>query len=115
MLLRIEKKAMEPDITILEFSGKITLTAERYDMEKMVDDLVRQNRRKFIFDLAGVEYIDSSGMGSIVQCFTKVKQAGGGFRVVGLQDRVRQLFKITRVDQIIPFYPTVPAALESPW
>lgn len=115
MLLRMQTKQMEPDITVIEFSGKITLTAERQDMEKAVDDLVKQSRKKVIFDLSGVEYIDSSGMGSIVQCFNRVTQAGGGFRVAGLQDRVRQLFKITRLDQIIPFYPTVPAAAEHPW
>ena len=115
MLLKIETKKIEPDITVIEFSGKITLTAERQELEALVEDLVRQNRKKIIFDLAGVEYIDSTGMGTIVFCFNKVKQAGGGIRVAALQDRVLKLFKITRLDTILSFYPTSQAAAENPW
>lgn len=115
MLLTIETRKIEPDIAVLEFAGKITMTAERQKMEQAVEDLLRQNQKKIVFDLSGVDYINSTGMGSIVFCFNKVQQAGGGFRVAGLQDRVRKLFKTTRLDTILSFYPSTQAAAESPW
>ncbi len=115
MLLNIETKKIDPDITVVQFSGKITLSAERLEIEGMVDDLVRKNQKKVIFDLAAVEYIDSSGMGTIVSCFNKVKQGGGQLRVAGTQERVTKIFKITRLDTVLAFYPSVQAAAENPW
>ncbi len=115
MLLNIESRRIDPDITVIEFSGKITMSAERLEIENMVEDLVRKNQRKVIFDLAGVEYIDSTGMGTIVVCFNKVKQGGGQLRVAGTQERVTKIFKITRLDTVLAFYPTTQAAAENPW
>ena len=115
MLLRIETKRIEPDITVLAFSGWITMTTERQRMEQMVEELVGQDNKKLILDLSAVEYIDSTGMGTIASCFTKVMRANGALRVAGSQDRVRQLFQITHLDRIIPCYPTVSVAVQSPW
>ena len=115
MLLRIEAKRIEPDITVLAFSGNITMTSERLRMEDLVEELVSQNSKKLVLDLTGVDYIDSTGMGTIAACFTKVLRANGALRVAGLQDRVSRLFEITHLDRIIPPYDTVLAAVESPW
>jgi len=115
MLLNIETKRMDPDITVIQFSGKITLSSERLEIESMVEDLVRKGQRKVIFDLAGVEYVDSTGMGTIVVCFNKIKQGGGQLRVAGTQERVTKIFKLTRLDTVLAFYPNTQAAAENPW
>ena len=109
-LLRIETRRVEPDIMVLEFTGKITMGPGSKSTEEAVLELLRHNETKFIFDLSAVEYVDSMGMGSIAYCFAKVMRAEGGFRVAGTSDRVRQLFKITRMDTVLSFYPTVAAA-----
>jgi anti-sigma B factor antagonist len=113
--LQIDTKQMEPDITVVEFAGRITMGPDSRRMETLIEDLLRKNQKKFIFDMTGVDYVDSSGMGSIAHCFTQVRHAQGGFRIAGLNGRVQQLFKITRMDTILAFYPTVAAAAESPW
>ena len=110
--LRIDKKRIEPDITVLELAGRLALGPDTRRVETMVEALLRENERKFIVDLSGVDYIDSTGMGSITFCFTRVSQTGGGLRVAGPTDRVRQLFKMTRLDTVLPIYPTVQAASE---
>ncbi|MBI3696482.1 MAG: STAS domain-containing protein [Acidobacteria bacterium] len=115
MALHIETKQMEPDVTVMEFKGKITMGLESQRIEAQVDELLRQHKTKLVFDLTGVEYVDSTGMGVIVSCFSKTSRAGGALRVAGLNDRVRQLFKITRVDTVLSFYPTAQAAAENPW
>ena len=115
MLLHVETKQIEPDVTVMEFQGKITMGLEGRRVETLVDELLREHATKLVFDLTGVEYVDSTGMGVIVSCFTKMARAGGMLRVAGLNDRVRQLFKITRVDTVLTFYPTAQAAAASPW
>lgn len=112
MILQIETKRVDPDIAVVQFAGKITLGRESQRIEVVVDELLQGGRRRFIFDLAGVDYIDSAGLGMITLCSGKVTQGGGIFRVAGAQGLAAKLFKITRLDTVIPFYPTVEAASE---
>jgi anti-anti-sigma factor len=112
MILQIDTKKVEPDIAVVQLAGKITLGRESQRIEAAVDELLKDGSRKFIFDLAGVDYIDSAGLGMITLCSGKVTQVGGIFRVAGAQGLAAKLFKITRLDTVIPFYPTVEAASE---
>jgi len=63
-----------------------------------------------ILDLSGVPYMDSAGMGLIVNHYTQCQAAGKRMVAVGVSPRVLELFKLTRVDAIIPQAPTVEAA-----
>lgn len=112
MLLQIERKQVEPDIIVLELTGKITLGRESQRLEALVKDLLQQNVRKLIFDLTAVDYVDSSGMGIVAFCYGAMREAGGQFRVAGAGGKVQNLFKITRLDTVLPVYPTVAAACE---
>jgi len=63
-----------------------------------------------ILDLSGVPYMDSAGMSLIVNHFTHCQAAGKRMVAVGVSPRVFELFKITRVDAVIPQAPTIEAA-----
>lgn len=52
-----------------------------------------------IIDLGDVGYMDSSGVGMLVQAFQKMKAADGKLRLVRMRDRVRSVFEITRLDK----------------
>ena len=110
--LQTETRRVEPDIVVLHFSGRITLGPESEILEPLVKDLLHQNERKFIFDLTGVERIDSTGAQIITDCFFTVRGAGGGLRLAGASERVARLFRITRLDTLVPLYPTVAVARE---
>jgi anti-sigma B factor antagonist len=112
-LLQTELARVEPGITVVHMTGKIVLGPDCQGLEVLVHELLKKDENKVIFDLSGVSYIDSTGMGVIVSCLSRVMKAGGGLRLAGVADRVRHLFKITRLDNIIAFYPTVLAAAES--
>ena len=113
MLLRMYTARIQPDIIVLEFSGKIITGPESQEIEKEVHSQLALNEKKFIFDLTGVDYVDSTGMGIIAQCFATVMRADGGFRVAGASGKVQQLFRTTRLDTILTFYPTVAAASQN--
>jgi anti-anti-sigma factor len=110
MLLQIEKKQVEPDITILEFTGKISLGRESQRIETMVNELLAQNSTKVIFDLSHVDYIDSAGLGIMTYCYGALKKAGGTFRLAGANGRVQKLFEFTHLDTFFSFYPDVQQA-----
>ncbi len=111
MLLEIETHDVEPDITLLRFNGKITIGRESARIEMLVKDLIAQSKKKVVFDLTGVDYIDSTGLGIITFCSACITEAGGALRVAahGLPEK---LFQVTKLDKIIRFYPTAKDACQ---
>jgi anti-sigma B factor antagonist len=63
-----------------------------------------------IFDLTGVPYMDSAGMGALINHFVHCKKNGIEMIVAGASNRVMELFKLTKVDAVIPLVATVEAA-----
>jgi anti-sigma B factor antagonist len=63
-----------------------------------------------IFDLAGVPYMDSAGLGVITNCYVSAANRGNKVIVAGTSNRVLELFKLTHVDTIIPMAASVEAA-----
>lgn len=98
---------MDPDITVLIFSGKITLGRESQRIEMLVKELLEKNQKKLVFDMSGVTYIDSTGLGIVTFCSASVREAGGALHVAGASGIAEKLFHITKLDNIIGLYPTV--------
>jgi anti-sigma B factor antagonist len=113
MLLNIQTSKIGADIVVVGVAGRITLGRECQEVEYQVEDLLKANQKKIILDFSRLEYLDSTGIGIVVMCSGKVKQAGGELRVAAAQGIVEQTLKMTSVDQILAFYPTVEAAAES--
>jgi anti-sigma B factor antagonist len=110
---QIEKKYIDPDIVLVEIAGRITLGRECQAVEWMVDELIRDNQKKVVFDLSGLEHVDSTGIGILVMCCGKMQAAGGEVRVAALQPKVAELMRVTKLNQIMVFYPTAAAAAEN--
>jgi anti-sigma B factor antagonist len=104
---------MEADIVLLKISGRITLGRECQEVEWAVEDLVRDSKKKVVVDLAGLDYVDSTGIGILVMCSGKVRAAGGELRLAALQPRIAELMRLTRLDQILHFYATAAEASEN--
>ena len=113
MLLNIEISKIGADVVVVGVAGRITLGRECQELEYQVQDLLKANHKKIIFDFSRLEFLDSTGIGIVVMCSGKVKQAGGELRVAGAQGIVEQTLKMTSVHQILALYPTVEAAAES--
>ena len=112
-MLDIQTKHVQPDIVVLEITGRITLGRESKQLEWAVESLVGEGRKKVIFDLAGVSNIDSTGIGIIVMSAAKLKKAEGELRVAGATAHVEDVLKMTNIDQVVVLHPTTAAAAAS--
>jgi anti-sigma B factor antagonist len=110
MLLNIVERKVEPDITVVELSGRLALGRESQRIETLIEELSRKGSAKVVLDLAGVEYIDSAGIGMLALISGKLKEAGGSMALVASEGRVLQLLKLTQMSAILKVSPTVDAA-----
>ncbi len=111
-MLEIQTKQLPPDIVVLEITGRITIGRECKQLEWAVDSLVREkHQKKIILDLNGVTHMDSTGIGIIVLSAGKAKEAGGELRLAGANEHIQQVLKITSVDKIVHWNPTVSEAV----
>ena len=111
MSLEFSTSRVDPDIVVVQLTGSILLWPE--GQIGVIQKLLEQNERKLILDLSGIEHMDSSGAELMFECFNTVKKTGGELRFAAPKSRVARLFQVTRLDTILPFYPTVAAACES--
>jgi anti-sigma B factor antagonist len=111
-VLEIQTRQLQPDIAVLEPTGKITIGTDCKQLEWAVESLVREGRKKVILDMTGVTTIDSTGIGIIVMSAGNAKNAGGELRVAGANEHVQQIMTMTNLAKIVAIYPTSDAAAE---
>jgi anti-anti-sigma factor len=75
-----------------------------------VGDLIAAGHVRFVIDLSGTEFIDSSGLGALVSCLKKARQAGGDLRIAGPTQQAQTVFRLTNLDRILKTVPTAESA-----
>ncbi len=114
MLLQIEEKRIEPDITVVELTGKVALGRESQRIETIVDELIKNGQLRVILDMTAVDYIDSAGIGLVALSSGKLKESGGKLIVVAPEGgRVLHLLKMTQIHLIITVCPTLADAVQA--
>src|SRR5215470_9715372 len=76
-----------------------------------LDAIIDKRPERLVVDLSDVSYIDSAGLAALIQAMQKVQGYGGKFRLAGLQETVRSIFEISRLDQVFQIFPDADAAL----
>ena len=73
--------------------------------------MIEKKPERLVVDLSRVTYIDSAGLAALIQAMQKVEAYGGKFLLAGLQETVRSIFEISRLDQVFQIFPDADAAL----
>jgi anti-sigma B factor antagonist len=84
-------------VTIVDISGRIVLGEESATLRNLVCDLLNKGHTKILFNLAEVNYIDSSGLGHLVSAFTSVRKQGGDLKLLNLTNKVHDVLQITKL------------------
>jgi anti-sigma B factor antagonist len=86
------------DVVIVEVSGKITL-GEGGDtiLKDKMRSLVQQGYKKVLLNLGDVSYVDSAGLGEIVQAYATVNKNGGTLKLLNVTRRLKDLLSITKL------------------
>jgi anti-anti-sigma factor len=111
--MHIVKKELKPGIIVLELSGPLQMGVECKQLELALDEILRANHTRVILDLSGLTKLDSSGLGKIVNCFSRLKTAGGSLRLTGSTGMIDGVLKLAHADRFLKCYPSALAAAES--
>ena len=86
------------NVVVVEVSGKITLGEGGYTVLKdKMRSLVQQGHKKLLLNLGDVSYVDSAGLGEIVQAYATVNKNGGTLKLLNVTKRIKDLLSITKL------------------
>ncbi len=96
-------------LRVVELEGEIDL-ARSPELRRVLDVHAKSQTPALALDFRGVEFIDSSGLATIIEYCRKAHEFGGKYAIFGLRERVRTVFEIVRLNEILPLFDTVEQA-----
>ena len=99
------------EVTLVEVEGQL-IVGNRQELKQQVLDRLEARDRKFVVDFANTGYIDSSGLGVLVSLSKKIREQGGELRLSSLNEDLRTLFELTKLDTLFRIADTKEKALE---
>ena len=98
-------------VRILHDSGRVDLL-EAPELRQRLLGLAGQPGRTIV-SLAGVDFVDSSGLGALLNGFRSIERSGGQLRITDLSRPVRALLQLPRLDALLPLHETLEEAMQS--
>lgn len=89
----------EGPVTVVDVEGQL-IVGNRQELKQKVLEELEGGEKTFVIDFANTGYIDSSGLGVLVSLSKKIREQGGELRLAGLNEDLRTLFELTKLDTL---------------
>ncbi len=97
-------------VLVVEVDGQL-IVGNRQELKQKVLDALEAGSKKFLIDFTKTGYIDSSGLGVLVSLSKKIRDEGGDLRLAGLNDDLKTLFELTKLDTLFAITDSADEAL----
>jgi anti-sigma B factor antagonist len=102
------------DVTVVSVKGDITLNkGGDLLLKDKVQSLLQQGRRKLVLNLSDVSYVDSAGLGQLVQAHSTAANLGGTLKLANVEKRLRDLLVVTKLVTVFESHDSEAAAVDS--
>lgn len=98
------------DVPILAVSGEVDVYSAPA-LKDRISELIESGQKTMIVDLSGVAFLDSTGLGALVEARAATTEAGGALPLVCSQERILKLFTITGLDGVFTIHPKISDAV----
>lgn len=95
----------EGPFVVLELKGEVDLHYSPKAREQILDQL--KQKHNLLVDLSAVEYIDSSGVASLVEGFQMARNSKLRFGLVGVSESAMQVLQLARLDKVFPIHDNI--------
>lgn len=101
------------DITVVRMEGSMLGGPEATELNGALHKLLDAKKKHIVVDLSGVLLMNSSGLGMLIGAVTTMRNAGGDLKIASAVEKVAQVFKMTKVSNVIELHDSVKSAVES--
>ncbi len=101
------------DVTILDLRGRSTIDGESELLDNRLRKLIANGVRRVLLNLTDLTQVDSSGVGVIIDTYVSLKDQGGDLKLLCPRGRVREVLRVLRLLEIIPYFENETEALVS--
>ncbi len=109
--MEISERRIE-DVDIVALNGRLDISSAK-KLKNRMNTLVKENRVRLILDMTGVDFIDSSGLGSLVSSLRSVNAKNGDVKLAGLRQQVYSIFELTRLHRVFTIFDDVESAMKT--
>ena len=100
-------------ITVVRAKGKITIGEGDIKLRETIEGLLTQGKKSILLDLGKVSFMDSSGVGELVGCYTTVMNRGGKLKLLNLTKKIHDLLQVTQLITVFECYDSEDAGLSA--
>ena len=112
MALEVQQREVE-GIAILDLRGRVVVGPEATDLRRHFAQLIEQKKNNVIVNLKDVDYIDSTGLGTLVIGHSGAEDAGGAMKLLNVPKRAAQLMILTKLSTVFQIFDDEQAAINS--
>lgn len=109
--MNITKSDPEKDVRLVEVEGEID-AATAPELEEALRAALAGGNSPLLIDMSAVSFISSAGLRVLIRVFQEAKRVGAELRIAGLIPRVKTVFEVSGLLQVLQVYETRQAALE---
>lgn len=101
------------DVRVIDMDGRITLGEGSALLRDLIREALAGGHRKILMNLAGITYLDSSGLGELVSGYRLVKSQGGELKLLNLNKKVSDLLHVTKLYTVFDIHTNEAEAVSS--
>ena len=101
------------DVTIVDFKGRLAVGVSDALLPRVIDEILGEGSKKILLNLSDMDYIDSNGLGELVQAYRESQRRGASLRLLKPQDRVTKTLRLTNLLPIFSVYESEEDALKA--
>jgi anti-sigma B factor antagonist len=101
------------DVVIVDFQGRLAVGVGEEMLPRLIEQLLNDGTRKILLNLSDMDYIDSNGLGELVQSLKTSKRFGASLRLLKPQDRVKKTLRLTNLLPMFSVYDSESEAIKS--
>lgn len=106
-----EVEEVGSDAVVITCAGRLNIVSAP-GLREAVSGIISSGRPRVVVDLDAVEFIDSSGLGSLIGCLKTARQAHGDLRIARPTKQVLTVLQLSNIDRILRPYESPQAALQ---
>jgi len=103
----------EQNIVILSPKGKIMGGPDASLLHDKLYECIEKNKKRVVIDLAGVDWMNSTGLGILISSYTTLRNHEGELKLANVTDKIRSLLTITKLVSVFESFDSVDEAVKS--